>query len=643
MTSQPPNPFEVGWSDGWKTDPIISVSEWADGNIVLSTMDSSEAGPFRTSRTPYVREIVECLSPQHPCEKVVWMAGAQVAKTRTGLNWIGYVVDCAPGPMLMVQPTVDTAKRVSKQRLAPMFENVEALAAKVKPARERDSGNTQLEKEFPGGMLILAGANSAAGLRSMPIRYLFLDEVDAYPADVEGEGDPVSLAQKRLGTYGKRKKIFETSTPTIKGLSRIEADFNASDQRRLFMPCPHCGFFDWIRWENIRWGDDPTDPRLLCVACGVLIEERFKTAMHERAEWRPTAKGDGGRTIGFHLSALYAPLGWQSWAGIVHEFLESKKEPLKLKTFINTILGETWEEKGDAFDWGDLKARLEDYGAEVPNGVGILVGSVDVQGDRLEWACKGYGAGERSWLIANGQVDGDPAKDMTWLELDKELTQTFEHASGRKLPMRAIAIDSGGLHTDMVYKFCKVRELRRVAGVSQRVHAIKGVGGSGREILGRPSSSNRYKCKLHPVGVDTAKDTVFSRMHIVEPGAGYMHLPTWCDQEYLEQLTSEKAVKKYKKGVGVVREYVKLRERNEALDLEVYALAALYSLGRATTQRLATYAAELEQPFDRPPPTPDGAPPAPAAPTPKREPVKVQKASSYLKGYGGKGWLNKWR
>jgi phage terminase large subunit GpA-like protein len=633
MTLVTQNPFEVGWADGWKTDPIISVSEWADANIVLSTMDSSEAGPFRTSRTPYVREIVECLSPQHPCEKVVWMAGAQVAKTRTGLNWIGYVVDCAPGPMLMVQPTVDTAKRVSKQRLAPMFENVEVLAKKVKPARERDSGNTQLEKEFPGGMLILAGANSAAGLRSMPIRYLFLDEVDAYPNDVEGEGDPVSLAQKRLGTYGTRKKIFETSTPTIKGLSRIEADFNASDQRRLFMPCPHCGFFDWIRWENIRWDEEPKDARLLCVACATLIEERFKTQMHERAQWRPTAKSDG-RVIGFHLSALYAPLGWQSWAGIVHEWIESKKEPLKLKTFINTILGETWEEKGDALDADDLKSRMENYAAEVPAGVGLLVGSVDVQGDRLEWKCKGYGAGEESWLIAVGQVQGDPAKDQTWLELDKELIQTFDHESGRRMVMRAIAVDSGGLHTDQVYKFCKVREQRRIAGQSQVVRAIKGVGGTGREILGRPSKANRYKCKLYPIGVDTAKDTVFSRMHIEQAGAGFMHLPSWCDDEYLEQLTSEKAVKRYKKGVGTVREYVKVRERNEALDLEVYAIAALYSLGQATVKRLGQYAIEAAikvEPGQDPAPPPDDTPPKPPPPRPK--------GPSMMTGYRRKGWL----
>jgi phage terminase large subunit GpA-like protein len=637
MTSPTPNPFNAGWSDGWKTDAIVSISAWADANIVLSSVDSSEAGPFRTARTPYVREIVECLSPQNPATRVVWMAGSQVAKTRTGLNWLGYIIDCAPGPTLLVQPTVDTAKRVSKQRIAPMLENVAALARKIRSPRERDGGNTQLEKEFPGGILILGGANSAAGLRSMPVRNLFLDEIDSYPPDVDGEGDPVSLAEKRTGTFGNRRKIYMSSTPTIKGLSRIEAAYLASDQRRYFVPCPHCGFFDFMKWENIRWPEDAPDlAALLCVACGVMIEERFKTQMLERGEWRPTAAGNTRGVVGFHLSSLYSPLGWKSWRQLANDFLEAKKEPLKLKTFINTELGETWEERGDAFDSSDLKKRLENYAAEVPHGVGLLVGSVDVQGDRLEWACKGYGAGEQSWLIATGQVDGDPAKDATWLELDKELVQLFDHESGRKLAMRAIAVDSGGLHTDMVYKFCVARASRRIAGQSQRVSAIKGVGGSGREILGRPSNKNRYKCRLWPIGVDTAKDTVFSRMHIEQTGGGYMHLPAWVDDEYLEQLTSEKAIKRYKKGVGVVREYVKTRERNEALDLEVYALVALYTLGRETVKRLAQYAIDLSTAFEAG--KTDTA--AEVAPTPPAPPKSTR---SFMTGYRGKGWLNSWK
>lgn len=633
-----PSPYELGWADGFRTDPAIDLCDWADRNVILSTVDSSEPGPYRTARTPYVREIANCLSPYSPVQRVVWQAGSQIGKTRTGLNWLGYIIDIAPGPTLFVQPTVDTAKRVSKQRLAPMLEQVPVLAGKISPPRERDSGNTILEKEFAGGIIIMAGANSAVGLRSMPARNLFLDEVDAYPPDVDGEGDPIALAERRSANF-PRRKIFICSTPTIKGLSRIETEYLASDQRRFFVPCPHCGFFDWIRWENIRWPEGaPRTAQLMCVACSALIEERFKTQMLAAGEWRPTAKGGANETAGFHLSALYAPLGWKSWGELADEFLEASKEPLKLKTFVNTVLGETWEERGDTFDANDLKARLENYSAEVPHGVGLLTGSVDVQGDRLEWVVKGWGAKEESWLIAAGQVQGDPAKAATWYELDKMLLQTFTHESGRRVPVLVFAVDSGGLHTDQVYTFCAARAARRVAGALQHVYAIKGVGGAGREILARPSRSNRRKVRLWPIGVDTAKDTIFSRMHLVAPGPGYLHLPLWADDEYLAQLTSEKAVKRYKKGAGAVREYVKLRERNEALDLEVYALAALYMLGRAAVARLAEYAAALSRPFEGPPPPepPDPNAPAPVKTAPRRD--------SYLAGFRrGKGWVQGWK
>lgn len=641
------------WRSAWAQDRRLTLSEWADANVVLSSKDSSEPGPYRTERTPYVREIADCLSPQSPVETVVWVSGAQLAKTRLGLNWIGYVVDVAPGPMLMVEPTLLLAKKISKQRLSPMIESTLALRDKVSEARSRDSGNTMFEKEFPGGILMLTGANSAVGLRAMPVRYLFLDEVDGYPGDVEGEGDPVELARKRASTFARRK-ILMTSTPTIKGLSRIEAEFQRSDQRRYFVPCPHCALMDWVRWERIQWQEKrPDTAALLCAGCGALIHERHKTWMLASGEWRATATGDG-KTAGFHLSSLYAPSGWVSWADIVSEFLAAKDNPIKLKTWVNTRLAETWEERGDEIDSTGLKARLEDYGGvEVPAGVAVLTAGVDVQGDRLEVAVKGWGAGEESWLIALHQVQGDPLKDATWFELDSILQQTYTHASGRELAVRTVAIDSGGLHTDKVYRFVKPRETRRLRGVPgiegvQRVRAIKGMAGPGREIVGRPSASNRYKVKLYILGVDTAKDTIFSRMHSGVPGPGYLHIPAWVDDEYLEQLTSEKAIRRYKKGVGAVREYVKTRDRNEGLDLEVYSLAALYMLGRQTVARLGQMAAAM-----LPLPIEPGAEPVeqlPAvAPRPGQQPAAAQpaRASWYSKtsgpGFGKTGWVNNWK
>jgi phage terminase large subunit GpA-like protein len=255
--------YTSGFLAGLKPDPVLTVSEWADENRYLSQKAASEPGKWRTSRTPYLRDIMDDLSVVSPVKRVVFMKGAQVGGTEAGNNWLGYIIHHAPAPILFVQPTVDIAKRLSKQRLAPMFEESPALSERIAPSRERDSGNTVLMKEFQGGVLIITGANSAAGLRSMPIRFLFLDEVDAYPGDVDGEGDPVQLAEKRTTTFSRRK-VFLVSTPTVKDVSRIEREYLNSDQRRFFVPCPHCGNMDWMRWSNLKWDEcDPKSARLL--------------------------------------------------------------------------------------------------------------------------------------------------------------------------------------------------------------------------------------------------------------------------------------------------------------------------------------------------------------------------------------------
>jgi phage terminase large subunit GpA-like protein len=618
------------WASGWRPDPLLTPSEWADANVVLSTTDSAEPGPFRTARTPYVREILDCLSPHHPAERIVWMAGAQVGKTRAGLNWIGYTIDKVPGPIMMVEPTVDTAKKVSKQRLAPMIQGTKALSSKVAEARSRDSGNTMFEKEFPGGMLLLTGANSSVGLRSMPVGRLYLDEVDGYPADVDGEGDPVSLAEKRTATFARRK-VFMTSTPTIKGLSRIEKEYLRSDQRRFFVPCPDCGHQQWLKWRDeagrshVVWIDEAArEAGYVCEGCGVVIPESSKTWMLEQGAWKPTAQGDG-QTVGFHLSALYSPVGWRSWGAIYAEFLEVKEDRFRLKTWVNTILGETWEE--DSERPPKLDDRLEQYDAEVPAGVGVLVAAVDVQGSWLEVAVKGYGDGEESWLIAHQQILGDPGQERVWYELDDFLRGTFKHSSGAELGITAVAIDSGGHHTDAVYKFAKARTARRI-------YAVKGSSARAKELLSRPSTNNRYKVRLFMVGTDTAKDVIFSRMRIRRPGPGFMHLPAWVDEEYLAQLTSEVAVTRYRKGQGATREYVKTRERNEALDLEVYCLAALYTLGEHARKRLGAMAEKLGG--TRKPAPEEATPEEPARPvrkTPRIVPPRKPRG----------GWVGGWR
>ncbi len=617
---------------GMELEPDIAVSEWADSFRILSPTASAEPGKWRTSRTPYLREVMDALSANSPVQRVVIMAGAQTGKTECGNNWIGYVIHHAPAPMMMVQPTVEMAMRASKQRIAPMIEATDVLRDRVKPSGTRNSGNTLAFKEFDGGILAMTGANSASGLRMLPIRFLFMDEVDAYPGDLDGEGDPVALAENRTVTF-TRRKVLMTSTPTTKGLSRIEQEFLLSDQRRYFVPCPHCGAWDFLRWERIRWEEGrPETAALKCSsadpgveACGALIEERFKSWMLERGEWRATAQGDG-KTRGYHIPSLLSPAGWKSWAECAFQFVAAKDNPAALKTWVNTVLGETWEERGESLEAKDLAARLEKYPADVPEGVGVLTAAVDVQGDRLEVLVKGWGAGEESWVVAFTQIHGDPSRDFmglesVWRQLDLFLGMGFKHQSGRMVWPERVVVDSGGANAEQVYRYCKARQARGF-------FPIKGGSLTGRPLVERPSTTNRYRIPLFVLCVDTGKDLVSGRLRIPSPGPGYIHLPDGIvDQEFMEQLTAEKAIRRYDRKRGTIREWVKVRERNEAFDLEVYSLAALHIAGQPFIRSLALRAEQWNRP-------PEGGS-APATPAPAAGP----------RTGGGRrpgSWVNRW-
>lgn len=605
------------WMAGWTPDPRLSVCEWADANIVLSSKSSANSGQFDSGRTPYVREILECLAPDSPVHTVVFVAGAQVAKSQSMFNYIGSIIDQYPGPVMMVQPTVDMAKRVSKQRLAPMFEETPVLKRKVVEQKSRDGSSTMLEKAFPGGFLVITGANSAASLRSMPVRYLLLDETDAYPQDVDGEGSPIKLAIARTSSFGDRRKIFMTSTPTIKGYSAIETEWLKTDQRKFYVPCPHCGEHDVITFDRLKFNAERLDDgvHLVCQHCGALIEETYKTQMLAAGEWRSTAEGSSNLVRGYHISALYSPYGWKSWRTCVEEFLEARGNPEKLKVWVNTVLGETWEEKGDGASPDLLKARREHYKAEVPDGVRILTCAVDVQKDRLEVKVKGYGADEESWLVAYTVLNGDPGQGDVWAELDEFLRTRFTQADGSAMAIDTTLIDSGGWHTNSVYRYCKSKG-------GQRIFPLKGHQFPGKAIVSNPSRNNALRVPLFIVGVDAAKDLVVARMQVGRPGPGYMHLPEWADDDYLAQLTAEKAVRKYIRGRGVVRQWIKAPSaRNEAFDLEVYCLAALYTRGhnylakllgtgnvvarKHQGEEMVDAADAADTPAKRPPPTPD--------------------------------------
>jgi phage terminase large subunit GpA-like protein len=560
---------DEAWRRGLAPEPSLTVSAWADRHRRLSGKDSAEPGPWRTSRTPYLGEIMDCLSPGSPVEVVVVQAAAQTGKTSAGLNWLGYVVHHAPGPMLVVQPSIEMAKRFSRQRLDPLIEETPVLRALVAEPRSRDSGNTMLGKEFAGGSLILTGANSPTELRSMPVRYLFLDEIDAYPPDASGEGDPVALAMARTATFARRK-VLMTSTPTIEGYSRIEAAYLESDQRRYFVPCPECGLFEPITWARIRWPKGkPQDAYLACDGCGAAIPERHKPALLQAGRWQATAPGDGV-VAGFHLSALYSP--WRRWGDIAAEHARVHKDPARLQAFVNGTLAETWQDQaGEAVPADPLMARRETWD-DLPAGVRVLTAGVDTQGDRLELQVVGWGADEEAWVLDYKVLVGDPSGPRVWADLDAALAASYRHASGVRLGVRAVCVDTGGLHAKAAYEFCRTRHDRRV-------WAIKGRGGPGVPPWPRRPSRSKVRTNVYVVGVDGIKDALAARLRLPEPGPGFVHLHRKLDAEYVRQLTAEHAITRWIKG-RPVRAWALRRghERNEAFDTLVYATAALHGL-----------------------------------------------------------------
>jgi phage terminase large subunit GpA-like protein len=591
--------IERAWREGLVPDPLLSVSEWSDRHRMLSSKASSEPGRWRTSRTPYLKAIMDCLSPTSAVERVVFMKAAQLGATEMGSNWIGYVIHHAPGPMMAVWPTVEMAKRNSKQRIDPLIEESPILKELIAPARSRDSGNTILAKEFRGGVLVMTGANSAVGLRSMPVRYLFLDEVDGYPLDVDGEGNAVALAEARTRTFSRRK-IFIVSTPTIAGVSTIEREYEASDQRRYFVPCPHCGHRQWLRFEQLRWerGEDGTFPETaayVCESCEVPIPEHHKTWMLEHGEWRAmvekSAEGSN-KTAGFHLSSLYSPIGWRSWRDIAmaweRAISKESGSSAEIKTFKNTELGETWVEEGEAPDWQRLLERREDYRiGTIPVGGLLLTAGADVQKDRIEVSIWAFGRGKESWLVEHRVLMGDTARDEVWKTLAGVLRETWTHETGCQLGLGRLALDTG-FATQEAYAF--VRGVR-----DPRLMAVKGVA-RGAALIGTPTAVDattggkklRRGIKVFSVAGGIAKLEFYNNLRkspeVAEDGVtiryptGFVHLPK-VDAEYLQQLCAEQLVTRRDRNGFAIREWQKMRERNEALDCYVYARAAAAASG----------------------------------------------------------------
>lgn len=574
-----------GFFEGLRPIPIITVSEWADTQRYLTTESSAEPGLYRTDRTPYAKEIMDCFSPNSPVIFVVFMKSVQIGGTDMILNVLGCFMDISPCPILYVMPTLDLAKAISETRVDPMIDNSPSLRTKVREKREKDSGNTKYVKKYPGGISTFAGANSAASLRSRSARVVLFDETDAYPQDVDDEGSPIALGEKRAVTYGDRKKIGKISTPTTEGNSVIEREFDDTDQRYYHVPCPHCGYKQHLKFENLHYEKgDYDNVTYRCDGCAVLIEERFKTWMLAEcngAEWVPLAPEKKNlKKRGYHLNALYSPLGWLSWGEIIEMYEKINGDVNLEKTFTNTILAQTFKIKGDVPEWQNLYNRREKYAINtLNNAVCFLTAGVDVQGDRLELEIVGWCKGKITYSVDYRILTGDTSKKEVWDKLSLILEESWTREDGLVMPIKLMAVDSG-YNTQKVYDFCRKYDATRVIPIKGRdnqdvvITAPKAVDVShaGKKV---------GTVKVWNVGVSLLKSELYGWLRLeiendIAPN-GYCHFPEY-GQEHFKGLTGEqlqfKTVDGYKKYA-----WVKKYERNEPLDCRNYARAAASVIG----------------------------------------------------------------
>ncbi len=560
------------YSNYWAPPPLLTVSEWADQNRMLSSESSAEPGQWRTDRAPYQREIMDAVT-QPDVEKVVVMSSSQVGKSEIVLNVVGYFIDADPCPMLMVQPTEAMAEDFSKRRVSSLIRDTKSVAAKVADSKSRDINNTILMMVFPGGFLAMGGANSPAGLASRPIRILLCDEVDRYPDSAGTEGDPIQLGEKRTITFWNRKKIY-VSTPGIEGASRIEFEYQSGTQEEWHLWCPHCGDHVFINiygmiydaHQDAKGNYIVEDIVFRCPQClGEADEITWKV---QEGQWF-AQNPDAQNVRSFRLNAFVSP--WVSWAEIMAEYLKVKDDPEQFKVFTNTVLGEPYEVKGEIENEEYLVKRREQYAGQLPGGVLILTAAVDTQDRWLEYEIVGWGKGEESWGIKHGVVMGRPDTPEPWQAIDDILKATYRFADGLGLTIACACIDSGGHYTSQVYGYCKQNE-------SRRIFAIKGQGGAGIPLIYRITRTKKENAALIILGVDEGKTAIINSLKVQTPGSFYCHFPLNDDYDvnYFQGLISERQVPRKRKGHIVMDwEKVSAEARNEPFDLRNYARAAL--------------------------------------------------------------------
>ena len=581
------------FKEGLKPDPYIDLVEWGNTYFRLTKESSVEPGVYRTSRTPYVEEILRELSPQSPTQEIVVIKPTQTGFTTLANIFLFAIAHLYAGPAMMAQPTDDMAKKHSKKKIGPSVRAVPCLKDIIKPTKSRDSGNTLLLKEFPGGSWTFTGSNSPASARSDSIRYLILDDYDGFVQDAGGEGAPGDLLKKRTDAFGSKRKIYINSTLTVKGVSPTEREWNESSQGYFNVPCPHCSEFQFLDFggRDSDWGvkftrdDDKQiiDIWYVCQHCHERIDEWQKTEMMIRGKY--VHKFPNRKKRGFKINALYSPVGWLSWEQIMNEFVKAagalkKGNSQPMKVWTNTRSADVWEEDGDQPEWNKLAARAEPYKIlTVPMGGMLVTSGVDTQDNRLEVLVKAWGRGEENWTIYQGTLYGDPDQAAVWQQLDEILYRMYRHESGVDLRIVSMGIDTGGHKTQAVYNYCRQR--------GPIVFALKGASTPGKPILNRPTTQDvtyggktiKKGVQLWSIGTDIAKGTIYNRLKLNDVGPGYAHFPIGLDDEFYKQLTAEKLVTSYDKQGFPVQKWIKTRERNDVLDEDIYCYAAALKSG----------------------------------------------------------------
>lgn len=631
---------DTAWRNGWSLPEPLTVSEWADRHRWLTKEGAAEPGPWSTDRAPFLRRIMDVLSDEHPCKKAVLMKSTQVGGTEVLNNFCGYIIHHAPGPTMVVMPTEKLAQRWSNQRLKHMIAASPALSGIISPARSRDASNTTLMKEFPGGLLVIAGANSASDLRSMPARRVLADEVDEYPEDLEDQGSPLELAERRASTF-VRRKVFVCSSPKLKATSVVWKEFEAGTQEHYHVPCPHCGAMQALEIDQLL-----PDGTYLCSAgdCGQVIEEHHKTVMLASDNW--VAKYPERDTPSFHLNALYAPIGLgYTWSEIAELRDQAARHPDKQVTFTNTILGLPFEGERQQQDAGEVEKRAEPgiMRGIVAKSRYILTTGVDCQHDRFEIQVIAWGRGERGSVVDYQVVDGDPSQQDGYVELEVELKRTYANTRGNLLLPMAVAID-GGNWTEEVAKFVRRQGqlqqncVKRMLAIGsehrlQTLYLVRGRSAKSERVVYRPAKTEvnaRGKTIARSVGVwgvgtDVAKHILFGRIaadeHVEEIDLRMLRFPGGREPTGPEDHEAHSTFLPSTYYTGLTCEYYDLGAkkwitpkgaRNEPLDTAVYAYWASLSpavridLKRDHEWKALEAALEPEEDLFNPPAQADG-------------------------------------